>query len=208
MVALLERLGRDHPYHTLYHVYGLKYGNRGKDGRVMAPAGNVGGGMSHTMDLDKVAAADAVLQRIGAHTDRCWLPDWLHGWVPKICSAFWKSFWPGFESASGYLARRGPWKCRKEAVEQVGLMIEAYIELAATPVDDVRFAVTTCPWRMATLKQDTFNDAALILWPSSAHCAIVLGGSSEEEGNAVSQSAAAQCPGPGTGSHRECHAGG
>jgi hypothetical protein len=52
LASLLVRLAVDHPHHTLYQVFALKNGNRGRDGK--PEAGGVGGGMSYTVDLDKV----------------------------------------------------------------------------------------------------------------------------------------------------------
>jgi hypothetical protein len=37
LAALLVRLGREHPHHSLYQVFSLKNGNRGRDGRVADP---------------------------------------------------------------------------------------------------------------------------------------------------------------------------
>lgn len=66
----MERLARDHPFHTLYQLFALKNGNRGRDGQVMTSAGNVGGGMAHTADMDKVAAAEDILKRVSADPAR------------------------------------------------------------------------------------------------------------------------------------------
>ncbi|KAK9806879.1 hypothetical protein WJX72_005975 [[Myrmecia] bisecta] len=75
VAALLERLAREHPYHTLYQLYALKNGNRGRDGQVTGQQGNVGGGMAHSADMDKVAAARAILDRLAADPTRGQLVD-------------------------------------------------------------------------------------------------------------------------------------
>ena len=66
---LLQRLAVDHPHHTLYQLFALKNGNRSKDGRV-AQAGDVVGGMTVTVDHDKVAAAHDLLVVIAANPAR------------------------------------------------------------------------------------------------------------------------------------------
>ena len=67
--SLLERLAVDHPHHSLYQLFALKNGNRGKDGRV-AQAGDVVGGMAVTVDYDKVAAAQDLITAVGANPAR------------------------------------------------------------------------------------------------------------------------------------------
>ena len=59
----------DHPHHTLYQLFALKNGDRGRDGKSIL-AGNVVGGMSVTVDIDKVAAASEVLASVALHHDR------------------------------------------------------------------------------------------------------------------------------------------
>ena len=56
----LVRLGREHPYHTLYHLFALKNGNLGKDGRPSA-SGLHAGGMLQLVDHSKIEGATAVL---------------------------------------------------------------------------------------------------------------------------------------------------
>ncbi len=65
----LVRLGSEHPYHTLYHLYALKNGNLGRDGQPTASGTNVGG-MLQLIDHSKIAAASAVLQKIQATSTR------------------------------------------------------------------------------------------------------------------------------------------
>ncbi len=66
---MLERLGREHPFHMLLQIYALKNGNRGADGKVVQ--GGVGGGeLTYVADQDKVAAAGSVLQNIAATNER------------------------------------------------------------------------------------------------------------------------------------------
>lgn len=67
---LLVRLGREHPYHTLYHLLALKHGNYNKHGRP-GSADRAEGGMLHTVDAEKVAAAGSTLAAIRADPSRC-----------------------------------------------------------------------------------------------------------------------------------------
>ena len=62
---LLIRLGREHPYHTLYHLLALKHGNFDKHGKAGA-ADREEGGMLRTVDAEKVAAAGSTLAAIRA----------------------------------------------------------------------------------------------------------------------------------------------
>ena len=62
-------LGSEHPYHTLYHLYALKHGNLGPDGRPSAPGTNAGG-MLRLIDHSKIAAASTVLDSIRASSHR------------------------------------------------------------------------------------------------------------------------------------------
>lgn len=64
MVALLEKLGVEHPYHILYHLLALSNGTRGTDGRRVRDPLAATGGMSHAVDPAKVAAADSMLRKI------------------------------------------------------------------------------------------------------------------------------------------------
>jgi len=66
---LLVRLGREHPYHTLYHLLALKHGNYDKHGRP-GSADRTEGGMLRTVDADKVAAAGSTLDAIRADPSR------------------------------------------------------------------------------------------------------------------------------------------
>lgn len=67
--SLLERLAVDHPHHSLYQLFALKNGNRGKDGKA-AQAGDVVGGMAVTVDHDKVAAAQDLITAVAAKPAR------------------------------------------------------------------------------------------------------------------------------------------
>lgn len=71
--ALLQRLAIDHPFHSLYQIFALKNGNRGKDGQKIQ-AGDVYGGMSISVDRDKVAAATQLLRAVASHPSRSLLP--------------------------------------------------------------------------------------------------------------------------------------
>ncbi|KAH7622345.1 putative Serine/threonine-protein kinase ATM [Nannochloris sp. 'desiccata'] len=66
---MLERLAKEHPFHTLLHIFALKNGNRGSDGHVVQ--GGVGGGeLTYVADQDKVTAAGSVLQHVAATNER------------------------------------------------------------------------------------------------------------------------------------------
>jgi len=66
---MLQRLGKEHPFHSLLHIFALKNGNRGSDGHVVQ--GGVGGGeLTYVADEDKVAAAGSVLQHVAATNTR------------------------------------------------------------------------------------------------------------------------------------------
>ncbi|PSC71129.1 serine threonine-kinase ATM isoform X1 [Micractinium conductrix] len=69
LVALLVRLGTEHPHHTLYQIFSLKNGNRGRDGRVASTQANEA--FSYAVDHDKVAAAQEVLSRVAAASPAC-----------------------------------------------------------------------------------------------------------------------------------------
>lgn len=69
LLTLLQRLTMDHPYHTLYQLFALKNGNRGKDGREVK-AGDVVGGMTVTVDRDKVSAAYDLLKLVASNPAR------------------------------------------------------------------------------------------------------------------------------------------
>lgn len=66
---LLQRLALEHPHHTLYQLFALKNGNRGKDGRAVQ-AGDVVGGMAVTVDHDKVAAAQDLISIVSSNPAR------------------------------------------------------------------------------------------------------------------------------------------
>ena len=61
----MERLARDHPHHVVHTVLALKNGDRGRDGRA-GGRGASADALQHNADLDKVAAAQDVLQRTSA----------------------------------------------------------------------------------------------------------------------------------------------
>ena len=69
LLALLQRLAIDHPHHTLYQLFALKNGNRGKDGKAVQ-AGDVVGGMSVTVAYDKVQAAHDLLRVVASNPAR------------------------------------------------------------------------------------------------------------------------------------------
>ena len=64
--SLVERLARDHPHHVVHTVLALKNGDRGRDGRAGPGRGASAEALQHNADLDKVAAAQDVLQRTSA----------------------------------------------------------------------------------------------------------------------------------------------
>lgn len=61
---LMVRLGSDHPYHVLYQLLALKHGGNTKEGEASR-----GGAMHRTLQVDKIQAATAVIDRIV--TTRC-----------------------------------------------------------------------------------------------------------------------------------------
>lgn len=61
----MERLAKDHPHHVVYTLLALKNGNRGRDGKV-TNASTSSDALQYNVDLDKVAAAEEVLQRVSA----------------------------------------------------------------------------------------------------------------------------------------------
>ena len=63
--GLVERLACDHPHHVVYTLLALKNGNRGRDGKVTG-ASPGSDALHYNVDLDKVAAAQEVLQRTSA----------------------------------------------------------------------------------------------------------------------------------------------
>lgn len=67
---LLLRLAVDHPYHSLYHLYALANGNRDQLGRKLTGQADSGGGMERTIDQDKVAAAQELLDTTRASKTR------------------------------------------------------------------------------------------------------------------------------------------
>lgn len=82
MRRLLVRLGREHPYHTLYHLLALKHGDYNKDGKPGA-ADHAEGGMLRTVDAEKVAAAGATLAAIRADPSRS---------ASRACCSYWHHF--------------------------------------------------------------------------------------------------------------------
>jgi len=64
--GLVERLAREHPHHVVHTLLALKNGNRGRDGKVTS-ATVATDALQYNADLDKVAAAQEVLQRTSAH---------------------------------------------------------------------------------------------------------------------------------------------
>ena len=67
---MLERLGREHPFHTLLQLFALKNGNRGSNGKVVQQDGVGGAELTYIADGDKVLAAGSVLQRVAATNER------------------------------------------------------------------------------------------------------------------------------------------
>ena len=58
----------EHPHHVVFTLLALKNGNCGRDGRVTAASAG-SDALHYNVDLDKVAAAQEVLQRasVGGH---------------------------------------------------------------------------------------------------------------------------------------------
>ena len=63
--GLVERLACDHPHHVVYTLLALKNGSRGRDGKVTGASAS-SDALHYNVDLDKVAAAQEVLQRTSA----------------------------------------------------------------------------------------------------------------------------------------------
>ena len=63
--GLVERLACDHPHHVVYTLLALKNGNCGRDGKVTTASASQDA-LHYNVDLDKVAAAQEVLQRTSA----------------------------------------------------------------------------------------------------------------------------------------------
>lgn len=63
LAKLMERLAAEHPHHTLHCLMALKNGNRGRDGRPTAARASRDA-LVHSVDFDKVAAAEAVLDNV------------------------------------------------------------------------------------------------------------------------------------------------
>lgn len=59
---VLLRLGRDHPFHTLPHLFALAHGNMDKRGKAIKTTKTLAGGMQQTLDLDKVEAVRAIIE--------------------------------------------------------------------------------------------------------------------------------------------------
>lgn len=105
----------DHPHHSLYQLFALKNGNRGKDGKA-AQAGDVVGGMAVTVDHDKVAAAQDLIAAVGAKPARsalahCCNATLCHSLRRKIVIVFCLDviegcWWEGFD------VRHYPWTCK------------------------------------------------------------------------------------------------
>ena len=64
--ALLQRLGVEHPYHSLCQLLALARGNLGKSGKPVSQ----GSDAAHHVDIAKVVAACTLLQRIAQRPDR------------------------------------------------------------------------------------------------------------------------------------------
>lgn len=63
--GLVERLACDHPHHMVYTLLALKNGSRGRDGKA-AGTSATSDALHYNVNLDKVAAAQEVLQRASA----------------------------------------------------------------------------------------------------------------------------------------------
>lgn len=65
--TLLERMGAEHPHHTLWQLFALAHGNMDKHGRAIAPSDQV---LQQQVDHSKVAAAGQVLSRVAKRANR------------------------------------------------------------------------------------------------------------------------------------------
>lgn len=65
----MTKLGIDHPFHVLYQLLSLQNGNRDNKGRV-DNSGTSKGGLQQNVDMDKIQAAAAVIQKIAQHPSR------------------------------------------------------------------------------------------------------------------------------------------
>lgn len=75
----MERLTSDHPHHTLHCLMTLKNGNRGRDGRrVDAAARAARDALVHSIDFDKVGAAERVLNNVARKPALCAITSHLY----------------------------------------------------------------------------------------------------------------------------------
>ena len=136
LTALLVRLGTEHPHHTLYQVFALKNGNRGKDGKVAAGGGRsaealsyagAGGGWGVWTPLTFLASIRRPLLSILWARPPASLPASLHSCLPavdldKVAAA---------QAVLDRVAAASP--ASRAIVGEMSDLIDAYIELAATP---------------------------------------------------------------------------
>ena len=79
LTALMERLAGDHPHHTLHCLMALKNGNRGRDGRRVDEVTHATrDALVHSIDFDKVAAAQNVLNNVARKPALCAI-------TPHVC---------------------------------------------------------------------------------------------------------------------------
>lgn len=70
LADLLVRMACEHPHHALYQLFALRAGGRGRGGAAPGQAA-AREALVHTVDLDKVAAAAAAIERVAADPRRC-----------------------------------------------------------------------------------------------------------------------------------------
>lgn len=72
LAVLMQRLASEHPHHTLHCLLALKNGNCGRDGRrADAPGRTSRDALVHSVDFDKVAAAEDVLNAVAKKPALC-----------------------------------------------------------------------------------------------------------------------------------------
>ena len=155
LIALLERMGAEHPHHALWQLFALAHGNMDKLGRVMAPSDK---GLQQRVDLSKVTAAGDLLKRVakqqGRHALQLVVTVEARACLSAVAGmAAWDE---NLQQASAHTqasttadlpkaaacilatkllvwhsGRLVSLCCRKDTVDQMGSIVKAYIALAA-----------------------------------------------------------------------------
>lgn len=93
LAVLMQRLASEHPHHTLHCLLALKNGNCGRDGRrADAPGRTSRDALVHSVDFDKVAAAEDVLNAVAKKPTLC---AQLLAYLPPLASQSDASALPG-----------------------------------------------------------------------------------------------------------------